>query len=125
MLAGQNNVVTNTATGTLTGVSSAFAGASITIDNAGSITGIPLSGIAIGANNAVLTNSGTIAGPSLGLNGEGTATVVNTGTISGLTAVFAGGGSSNIFNAGTITATGTTAVAFTGGSNTLTLVRPA
>jgi outer membrane autotransporter protein len=122
MLAGQNNVVTNTASGSITGISNVFAGGTMTVDNAGTITGIPISGIAVGGGALLtLTNSGMINGSgSIGVNAEGTLIGQNSGTILGLTGVIAGA-NSNFTNSGTITGTVGAALAFTSGSSTLKL----
>jgi len=122
MLPGQNNVVTNTASGSITGISNVFAGGTMTVDNAGTITGIPISGIAVGGGALLtLTNSGMINGSgSIGVNAEGTLIGQNSGTILGLTGVIAGA-NSNFTNSGTITGTVGAALAFTSGSSTLKL----
>jgi outer membrane autotransporter protein len=102
-------------------------GATVVVNNAGTILG-NLDGINTqGGGTTTITNSGSITGTTRqGIRVNAAAVTNNAGgLVSGVTGIFfrPGNGASSVFNAGTITGTGGTAIQFSTGSvgNTLTL----
>jgi uncharacterized protein with beta-barrel porin domain len=108
----QNGEVTNTETGTITGVTNGVEIVSVAkVSNAGTISG-GVRGISIGvasADNAEIANSGTITSGLNGIESLRTLDLTNSGTITG---AGAGGGngivstSANVINTGAISGNG-------------------
>jgi uncharacterized protein with beta-barrel porin domain len=115
--------VTNFASGIITSDGDAISAPTITVVNLGSISGTGLGASGINGGTVSVTNAGTITG---GPGGQAismtSGSVTNNvgGVISGDTGI-AASGNTTIFNAGTITGTTGTAISFLTAGNTLTI----
>lgn len=86
--------------GTIVGGFAGIAGGDAVIDNSGTIAGTYDLGIY--GTNAVVSNSGTISGGTTGIVGDLTASVTNSGTIAGRWYGIVSNGTADITNSGTI-----------------------